>query len=141
MCEMQRKYNQFFEVIGELIARDPDVSLHLDKPNQSLHQARFIFYGNYKFRSRPVALEGLDGRPTISVNVDFLFIFNSPIHCLTQSRKFGLEDSVLGFQFFTYNFMLNFSTENAQREPNTTIDFGPICAHLEMTILDFTSQF
>ncbi|GBM59051.1 hypothetical protein AVEN_7429-1 [Araneus ventricosus] len=83
---------QFGEVIGELTARDPDVSLHPGKPNQSLRQAKFIFYGNYKFRSRPVALEGLDGRPTISVNVDF--IFNSPIHCLTQNRKFGLEDSV-----------------------------------------------
>ncbi|GBM58103.1 hypothetical protein AVEN_164289-1 [Araneus ventricosus] len=80
---------QFGEVIGELIARDPDVSLHPGKPNQSLHQVKFIFYGNYKFRFRPVALEGLYGRPTISVNVDFLFIFNSPIHCLTQSREAG----------------------------------------------------
>ncbi|GBL72963.1 hypothetical protein AVEN_128145-1 [Araneus ventricosus] len=79
--------SQFGEVIGELIARDSNVSLHPGKPNQSLRQAKFIFYGNYKFRSRPVALEGLDGRPTNSVNADFLFIFNSPIHCLTQSRK------------------------------------------------------
>ncbi|GBN30073.1 hypothetical protein AVEN_61947-1 [Araneus ventricosus] len=115
------QHSQFGEVIGEFISRDSDVSLHPGKPNQSLRQAKFIFYGNYKFRSRPVALEGLDGRPNISVNIDFLFIFNSPIHCLTQSRKFGLEDSVSGFQFFTYNFMLNFSMENAHREPNTTI--------------------
>ncbi|GBM30043.1 hypothetical protein AVEN_140733-1 [Araneus ventricosus] len=78
---------------------------------------KIIFYGNYKIRFRPTALQGLEGRLTISVNLDFLFIFNSPVHCLIQNRKFGLENSVLVFQFLTYNFMLSFSIEDTHRNP------------------------